>query len=79
MAFISNAGTINFIIDRPFRSEILPERDYVKRSESVERTWSWMTLGDIKLRSGEETIILKLIDVANTEAALIKAIRFTKK
>jgi hypothetical protein len=79
MAFSSNAGTINFIIDKPFRSEILPERDYVIRSESVERTWSWMTLGDVKLHSGEETIILRLINVANTEAALIRAIRFTKK
>ncbi len=50
-----------FNIDKPFKSVILPDRDYVKRSESVERTWSWMEMGDIELKSGPEKIILSFL------------------
>jgi len=74
----SSLGSVIFTIDKPFESEILPERDYVKRSESVERTWSWIEIGDITINSGPEKIILKLLDVKNNDAGLIKAIRLTR-
>jgi hypothetical protein len=66
----TNAGEIYFTIDKAFDSEILPDRDYVKRSESVERTWSWMSMGTIELRSGPQIINLKLLDLKNKEAGL---------
>jgi len=74
----SSSGSVIFSIDEPFESEILPDRDYVKRSESVERTWDWMVIGQIRLNNGPETITLKLMDVKNNEAGLIKAMRFTR-
>jgi arylsulfatase A len=74
----TNAGKIYFTCDKAFDSEILPDRDYVKRTESVERTWTWMETGKIKLNDGPETIILKLIDLKKNEAGLIKAIRLTR-
>jgi len=75
----SNSGEIIFTIDQPFYSEILPDRDYVKRSESVERTWSWMTVGNITLVNGPEKITLKLLGKKSPEAGLIKAIRLIKQ
>ncbi len=78
LSLSSNSGTIYFTIDQPFHSEILPDRDYVKRSESVERTWGWMEIGQIRLNSGTEAITLKLIDLKRSEAGLIKAIRLTR-
>ena len=74
----SNYGNLFFSIDRPFNSVILPERDYVKRSESVERTWSWISIGKVTLIKGPERITLKLLEKKNEEAGLIKALRFTK-
>lgn len=74
----SSSGSVLFIIDEPFESEILPDRDYVKRSESVERTWDWMEIGQIRLNSGPENIILKLLDVKKNEAGLIKAVKLTR-
>lgn len=71
----SEAG---FIIDEPFDSQVLPDRDYVKRSESVERTWRWMEIGQIQLNGGPETVILKLLDVRKSEAGLIKAVKFSR-
>jgi len=74
----SSSGSFGFTIDKPFNSVILPERDYVKRTESVERTWGWMIIGDIKVAHGNETLILKLIQKKGIEAGIIKAIRFSK-
>ena len=74
----SNSGAIVFTIDQPFNSEILPNRDYVKRSESVERTWAWMYVGNIPLTRGTEKITLKLLEKKKEEAGLIKAIKFVK-
>ena len=74
----SGTGGFSFKIEKPFESVILPDRDYVKRSESVERTWTWMTAGKINLSSGNEKIVLKLTKIANKEAGLIKAIRLTR-
>jgi hypothetical protein len=68
-----------FTIEDPFESVILPNRDYVKRSESVERTWSWMKIGDIDLGPGDEQVVLKLLEPSRKDAGLIKAIRFTKQ
>ncbi len=74
----SGSESLLFDIDTPFNSVILPERDYVKRTESVERTWDWMEIGDMALSGGPNTIILKLVKKNKSEAALIKALRFTK-
>lgn len=76
--FKSNAGSFIFVIDKAFESVILPDRDYVKRTESVERTWNWMPIGSISLKAGQEKLILKLTDKKKNEAGLIKAIRLTK-
>lgn len=74
----SNSGIYTFTIDWPFNSEILPERDMVKRTESEERTWSWMTIGNIHFQKGAETVVLQLKDLAKSDAGIIKAIRFTR-
>jgi arylsulfatase A-like enzyme len=79
MAFNSKSGPVYFTIDRPFESEILPERDYVKRSESVERTWSWMEIGTVSLEPGPELLVIKLMEKKKNEAGLIKAIRLVKQ
>ena len=75
----SVTSEFDFIVDEPFDSQILPERDYVKRSESVERTWEWMEAGNLMLESGPETITLKLLEKKDNYAGLIKAIRFSKQ
>jgi len=75
----SNSGSVIFTIDQPFDSEILPDRDYVKRSESVERTWTWMNIGHINLVKGPEKITLKLLDKKDSEAGIIKSVRFIKQ
>jgi arylsulfatase A len=74
----TNSGSLNFRIELPFNSVILPERDYVKRSESAERTWGWMDAGTISLSEGPEMIILKLMEKNKNEAGLVKALRFSK-
>jgi hypothetical protein len=76
--FYSNSDSFIFKIDKPFNSEILPNRDYVPRTESVERTWDWQSIGAISLKAGEEKLVLKLQNKKNTEAAFIKAIRLIK-
>lgn len=78
LALGSKSGSVYFTIDKPFESEILPERDYVKRTESVERTWSWMEIGTMSLDPGPEQLVIKLIEKKNNEAGLIKAIRLIK-
>ena len=78
LLFRTLSSSIQFTIDVPFESIVLPERDYVKRSESVERTWSWMKIGTVKLNPGPEQFVLKLQQKKNTEAGIIKAIRLTK-
>ena len=79
MAFYSKSGLVLFTIDRPFESEILPGRDYVKRSESVERTWSWMDIGVVTLEPGPEKLVIKLLEKNRDEAGLIKAIRLVNQ
>ena len=74
----TGSGQVFFKISEPFESEILPDRDYVKRSESVERTWSWMDVGTITLNEGKEKISLKLINKSHEEAGLIKSLKFTR-
>lgn len=73
----SGSSDVSFKIDKPFDSQILPERDYVKRSESVERTWTWMTAGNLELNAGNERITLILKDLKKREAGLIKSVRLT--
>ncbi|NJO68701.1 MAG: hypothetical protein HC830_04955, partial [Bacteroidetes bacterium] len=63
---------------RGFESVILPNRDYVERSESVERTWNWMDAGNVSIGKGAETLVLKLVERKSGDAGLIKAIRLTK-
>jgi hypothetical protein len=79
MKFCSESGSVFFTVDQPFESEVLPQRDFVKRSESVERTWAWMGIGTIDLEPGPEKLVIKLIEKKNNEAALIKAIRLIKQ
>lgn len=78
MRLSSNSDKVLFTIDQPFESMILPDRDYVKRSESVERTWSWMKVGKISLDKGTTRITLKLIEKHKESAGLIKAIRLDR-
>jgi hypothetical protein len=78
MFFSTSSGSVDFTIDKPFESSVLPQRDYVKRSESVERTWSWMDIGIMTIEPGQENIVLKLLKKKNSEAGLVKAIRFTQ-
>ena len=73
----SNTGICSFTINEPFESVILPERDYVVRNESVERTWAWMSAGNIELKSGNEQVVLKLVNPVAGEGCLIKAIRLS--
>ncbi|NEW82685.1 MAG: arylsulfatase [Mariniphaga sp.] len=76
--FFSTTDSFEFKIDQPFESLVLPNRDYVVRTESVERTWRWLPVGDISLQKGDECLRLKLVKVKNKEAGLIKAIRLVK-
>jgi len=76
--FHSKAGSFTFKIDKAFDSIILPDRDYLKRSESVERTWAWTSIGTISINAGQENLTLKLIQKKKNEAGLIKAIRLIK-
>lgn len=78
MELVTGSGMVSFLISEPFESEILPERDYVKRRESVERTWSWMDVGTITLNDGKEKISLKLINKSHKDAGLIKSLKFTR-
>lgn len=73
----SNSGYYSFVINIPFESVILPERDYVVRNESVERKWKWMPAGNIELKTGSEQIVLKLANPIAGEGCLIKAIRLS--
>ena len=73
----SVTSEVDFIIDEPFDSQILPDRDYVKRSESVERTWSWMDAGTLDLNAGNERITLVLEGLKKSNAGLIKSVRLT--
>ena len=70
-------SSVEFTVDKPFNSEILPDRDYVRRSESVERTWAWMEIGDLTFSGGSQTVVLKLIEKNKPKAGFIKAIRFS--
>lgn len=74
----TSGASIMFTIDQPYESKILPDRDFVKRSESVERTWGWMKVGNITLDQGPEQITLKLLEKKKDNAGLIKAVRFVK-
>jgi arylsulfatase A len=76
--FHTVSDSFSFNIDKPFESQILPNRDYVARTESVERTWEWMPIGTISLKAGQEKLTLKLIQKKKNEAGLIKAIRLIK-
>jgi len=78
LALITSSDTVFFKISESFESDVLPDRDYVKRSESVERTWSWMDVGKITLNKGKEEISLKLINKSHDEAGLIKSLKFTR-
>jgi arylsulfatase A len=76
--FHSMASSFTFSIDKAFDSQILPNRDYVKRTESVERTWNWVPIGSISLKAGQENLTLKMLQKKKNEAGLIKAIRLIK-
>jgi len=75
----SKSSETGFVINIAFDSQVLPDRDYVKRSESVERTWTWMTAGNLELSTGNERITLILKDLNKSDAGLIKSVRLTKK
>jgi len=74
----SVTDSLIFRIDVPFESVILPERDYVKRSESVERTWTWMKTGNLEITPGKAQIMLKLLGPSSGEAGIIKALKMTR-
>jgi arylsulfatase A len=76
--FSSKTDSFDFKIDKAFDSKILPNRDYVPRAESVERTWDWMTIGTVTVKKGNENLTLKLIEKKGSEAGLIKAVRLIK-
>lgn len=76
--FKSSLTSLSFKMNKVFDSVILPNRDYVERSESVERTWSWMEAGNVSIGKGGETLVLKLEEKKSGNAGLIKAIRLTK-
>ena len=78
LSLITGSGQVFFKISEPFESAVLPDRDFVTRSESVERTWSWMDVGTITLNAGKEEIALKLINKNHEEAGLIKSLKFTR-
>ena len=78
MLFFTRSESMPFTIETPFESLILPDRDYVRRGESVERTWTWMTIGTVTLNSGPETLGIKLLKKVKDEAGLIKAIRLVR-
>ncbi|MBK7628383.1 MAG: arylsulfatase [Bacteroidales bacterium] len=78
MLFRTSTSSIPFTIDVAYESAVLPERDYVKRSESVERTWSWMKVGTVTLKPGPEQFVVKLQQKKNNEAGIIKAIRLIR-
>jgi arylsulfatase A len=73
-----NSVTMPFYIDKPFDSEILPDRDYVPRAESVERTWTWMPIATGRVDSGDLVLGIKLLEKKNLNAGMIKAIRLIK-
>lgn len=74
-----NSITLPFTMSQPFESEILPDRDYVPRAESVERTWSWMSVATGRVDSGELMLGIKLLEKQNQNAGMIKAIRLIKQ
>lgn len=74
----ATADSFIFKIDRPVESVVLPNRDYVVRSESVERTWSWVSLGNLSIKAGSECLVLRLKEKKNYTAGLIKTIRLVK-
>lgn len=73
-----NSIALPFTMSKPFDSEILPNRDYVPRMESVERTWSWMDVTTVRIDSGELILGIKLLEKQNQNAGMIKAIRLIK-
>lgn len=73
-----NSVSMPFYIDKPFDSEILPDRDYVPRAESVERTWSWMQIATGRVDSGDLVLGIKLLKKQSQNAGMIKAIRMIK-
>jgi len=73
-----NSITLPFTLSNPFDSVILPDRDYVPRTESVERTWSWMNIGSSRVGSGELIMGIKLLEKQNQNAGMIKSIRLVK-
>ena len=79
LEFTTGSQSIKFKIETPFESVVLTDRDYVARSESVERTWAWMEVGVVTLKPGPEKFVVKLIEKKNKDAGLIKAIRLTRQ
>ena len=73
-----NSIALPFTMSKPFDSEILPDRDYVPRTESVERNWSWMGVATGRIDSGELILGIKLLEKQNQNAGMIKAIRLIK-
>ncbi len=73
-----NSITMPFILSKPFDSEILSDRDYVPRTESVERTWSWMPIATGRVDSGELILSIKLLKKQYQNAGMIKAIKLIK-
>lgn len=73
-----NSITLPFTMNEPFDSEILPDRDYVPRTESVERNWEWMDVATGRVDSGELILSIKLLEKKNQNAGMIKAIRLIK-
>lgn len=73
-----NSILLPVTIREPFDSEILPDRDHVARTESVERTWKWKEIATGKVDSGRLILGIRLIKKQNHNAGLIKAIRLIK-
>lgn len=78
LLFHSNMDSFGFIIDQAYESKVLPNRDYVERNESVERTWKWMPIGNVSLKPGPECLVIKLQQKKHNTAGMIRAIRLIK-
>ena len=76
----SSSERLEAIIDRPFVSEIIPNREKVaRRVEAVEKTWGILDLGSMNLQAGPQQLLLTATEISGAEVAEIKALIVEKK
>jgi arylsulfatase A-like enzyme len=79
MVMYAGDNILPFRFDQQFESVVLPDRDYVKRGEALERTWGWMNLGDIHLSPGKVSLVIRLVRKSADEAGLIRSVKFVRR